>query len=279
MRATNSYGFMKIVDEETKRGFDLATGPLVRMSLIKLGDEEHVLTLVMHHIVSDGWSIEIIVREISQLYFAFAAGEPSPLSELPIQYADYAVWQRDWLRGEVLESRLQYWKTEFERAPELLELPADRARPSEASYRGASEKFLLSEELSAKLKQLSRREGVTLFMSLLAGFQLLLARYSGQSEIAVGTPVAGRNEVELEDLIGVFINTLAIRVAVDGNLTVRELLGRVRNARWVRMRTRICRLRNWSKRYILRGPYHISRSFKSGSSYRMYLLRRWLWQS
>ncbi len=123
MRISDSYEFMKIVDEETKRGFDLATGPLVRVKLIKLDDDEHVLTLVMHHIVSDGWSIEIIVKEISQLYFAFAAGEQSPLSELPIQYGDYAVWQRDWLQGEVLESRLQYWKSQFERAPEVAGTP------------------------------------------------------------------------------------------------------------------------------------------------------------
>src|SRR6185369_11941392 len=214
----------EIVEEETRRGFDLSTGPLIRVKLIKLDDYEHVLTLVMHHIISDGWSIEIIVKEITQLYFAFAAGEQSPLPELPIQYADYAVWQRDWLQGEVLESRLQYWRNQFERPPEVLELPADRARPAEATYRGASETFHLSEELAGKLKQLSRRQGVTLFMSLMAGFQLLLARYSGQREIVVGTPVAGRDEVELEDLIGLFLNSLVIKVDVERNLTVRELL-------------------------------------------------------
>ena len=130
----------EIVDEETKRGFYLATGPLIRMKLIKLDADEHVLVLVMHHIVSDGWSIEIIVKEISQLYVAFAAGEQSPLSELAIQYADYAVWQRDWFQEEIAAIQLQYWKNQFDGAPELLELPTDRARPAAASYSGASEK-------------------------------------------------------------------------------------------------------------------------------------------
>jgi len=181
------------------------------MKLIKLDDDEHVLIMVMHHIISDGWSIQIIVKEISQLYAAFAAGKQSPLSELTIQYADYAVWQREWFQEEVAENHLQYWKNQFDGTPELLELPADRARPAAMSYRGASERIQLSAELTQKLRQMSRREGVTLFMSLLAGFQLLLARYSGQREIAVGTPVAGRDEVELEDLIGLFLNTLVIK--------------------------------------------------------------------
>src|SRR5262249_30016761 len=148
----------EIVNEETRRGFDLATGPLIRTKLIKLDDDNHVLILVMHHIVSDGWSVEIIVKEVSQLYIEFAAGEQSPLSELTIQYPDYAVWQRTWLQGEVAESQLQYWKNQFERAPELLELPTDRVRPSDASYRGASESFQVSEDMTGKLKQLSRRE-------------------------------------------------------------------------------------------------------------------------
>ncbi|PYP82593.1 MAG: non-ribosomal peptide synthetase, partial [Blastocatellia bacterium AA13] len=218
----------EIVAAEARRGFDLVTGPMIRMKLVKVRDDSHVLILVMHHIVSDGWSIQVIVKEVSQLYAAFAADGQSRLPELPIQYADYAVWQRDWLTGDVLESRLEYWKRQFERAPKLLELPADRPRPSEASYRGASERWRLSEEMSAKLRDLSRREGVTLFMTLLAGFQLLLARYSGQCEIAVGTPVAGRDEVELEDLIGCFLNTLVIKVDVDEDLTVKQFLGRVR---------------------------------------------------
>jgi hypothetical protein len=219
----------EILREEAREGFDLSSGPLIRAKLIKLTEDEHALAVTMHHIVSDGWSIEIIVRELAQLYDAFAQGEESPLPELAIQYADYAVWQREWLRGEVLDRQLQYWKRQLEGLG-TLELPTDRARPSAASYRGASERIHLSEELTQKLKQLSQREGVTLFMSLLAGFQLLLARYSGQEDIAVGTPIAGRNRQETEGLIGLFLNTLVMRANVGGNPSVRELLARVRKA-------------------------------------------------
>ncbi len=213
--------------EEARRGFDLSSGPLIRAKLIRMSEDEHVLMVNMHHIVSDGWSMEVIVRELAQLYEAYTQGQESPLPELEIQYADYAVWQREWLQGEVLDRQLEYWKRELE-AVSVLELPTDRARPAAASYRGASERIELCEEVTEKLKQMSQREGVTLFMSLLAGFQVLLGRYSGQSDIAVGTPIAGRNRREIEGLIGFFVNTLVMRVDVGGNPSVREMLGRVR---------------------------------------------------
>jgi amino acid adenylation domain-containing protein len=214
---------------EVKRGFDLASGPLIRAKLIRMAEDEHVLMVNLHHIVSDGWSVGVIVREFTQLYEAFAQGQESPLPELEIQYADYAMWQREWLQGEALDRQLHYWRKQLDGLG-ILELPTDRARPAVASYRGASEPIQLSEELTQKLNQMSKREGVTLFMSLLAGFQLLLARYSGQQDIAVGTPIAGRNRRETEGLIGLFLNTLVMRVNVGGNPSVRELLARVREA-------------------------------------------------
>ena len=184
---------------------------------------------ITHQIVCDAWSMKVIVREFARLYEAFCQGQASPLPEPEIQYADYAAWQRGWLRGEVLESQLRYWRKQLE-GLRILELPTDRPRPAAASYRGASEKIHLSEEVTQRLKRLSQREGVTLFMILLAGFQVLLARYSGQQDIAVGTPIAGRNRQETEGLVGLFIKALVIRVSVGGNPSVSELLARVREA-------------------------------------------------
>jgi amino acid adenylation domain-containing protein len=215
------------VGEETGRGFDLSSGPLIRAKLIRLSEDGHVLVVSLHHIVSDGWSMGVIIREFSQLYEAFTQGQESPLPELEIQYADYAVWQRTWLQGEVLNNQLEYWKKQL-KGVAILEMPTDRPRPSVAGYRAAYEEFHLSRELSARLRQMSRREGVTLFMSLLAGFQAVLSRYSGQSDITVGTPIAGRNQRETEGLIGFFVNTLVMRVDAGGDPTVRELLTRVR---------------------------------------------------
>ena len=217
----------EIMQAEARRGFDLSNGPLIRAKLIKMAEEEHILSLVMHHIVSDGWSTEVMVGEFFRLYESFTQGHESPLPELEIQYADYAVWQREWLQGEVLENQLQYWKGKLDGVA-VLELPSDRARRPLAVYSGASEGFRIPAELTTKLKQLSKREGVTLFMSLLAGFQALLARYSGQVDIALGTPIAGRNRGEIEGLIGFFVNTLVMRVDFGGDPTVRELLRRVR---------------------------------------------------
>jgi hypothetical protein len=217
------------VNAEARRPFDLSGGPLLRARLVKLDEQEHVLVLVMHHIVSDGWSTGVLVREVSTLYEAFSAGRPSPLGELPIQYADYAVWQRQRLTGELLEEELSYWKKQLAGAPPVLELPTDRARPAVQSFRGSSKSFTLDEKLSRALKELSRGEGATLFMTLLAGFQILLSRYSGQTDVVVGTPIAGRDRVETEGLIGFFINTLALRADLSGNPSFREFLQRVRD--------------------------------------------------
>jgi len=225
--AERQQNLQTVLEEEARRGFDLSSGPLIRVKLIEMAEDEHILIVVMHHIVSDGWSIEIMVGEFSRLYEAFRQGYRSPLPELEFQYADYADWQREWLQGEVLDAQLQYWKEKLDGVA-VLELPTDRARQAVTGYRGASESFRVSAELTNKLEHLSKREGVTLFMSLLAGFQSLLARYCGQEDIAVGTPIAGRNRREIEGLIGFFVNTLVMRVDFRGNPTVRELLGRVR---------------------------------------------------
>src|SRR5262249_42229158 len=162
-----------------------------RTTLLHPSSHEHVLLLTMHHIISDGWSVGVLVRELGALYDAFSRGGPSPLPELPIQYADYAAWQRQWLSGEVLEAQLAYWKQKLEGAPPALELPTDRPRPPAQTYRGAALPVVLSQELSDGLRALSRREGVTLFMTLLAAFQVLLQRYTGQDDIVVGSPIAG----------------------------------------------------------------------------------------
>ncbi len=210
-----------------RHSFDLSSGPLLRAKLIRTEEAEHVLVVTVHHIVSDAWSSQLIIREFCQIYDAFSQGQESPLPEPEIQYADYAVWQREWLQGEVLNSHLEYWKKQLDGVA-VLEMPTDRPRPAVAGYEGAMEEFHLSAELSEKLRQMSRREGVTLFMSLLAGFQVLLARHSGQTDIAVGTAIAGRNRREVEGLIGLFVNTLVMKVDLEGNPTVRELLTRVR---------------------------------------------------
>ncbi|MDQ3942480.1 MAG: condensation domain-containing protein, partial [Actinomycetota bacterium] len=217
----------RLAREETRRPFELARGPLLRASLLRLGDEEHVLLLTMHHIASDGWSDAVFFRELAALYEAFSTGEPSPLAELPIQYVDYTVWQRQWLAGEVLDEQLGYWKRQLADVS-ALQLPTDRPRPAVQTHRGARQELMLPGPLTEALKDLSRREGATLFMVLLAAFQALLARYSGQEDIAVGTPIAGRNRAETEGLIGFFVNTLVLRTDLSGDPTFRELLGRVR---------------------------------------------------
>src|SRR6185295_17998308 len=192
----------RLVVEDALQPFDFALGPMLRASLLRLAPEEHVLSLTMHHIVSDGWSMGVLIHEFAALYRAFSTGHPSPLAELPIQYADYAQWQRDWLSGEVLAEQLSYWKRQLEGAPPVLELPADRPRPAVQSFKGATEVFTLSKDLSDGLKRLCQGEGVTMFMLLLAGFQTLLYRYTGQQDIVVGSPVANRNQMATEQLIG-----------------------------------------------------------------------------
>jgi amino acid adenylation domain-containing protein len=213
----------ELAKEEGGRPFDLARGPLLRMRLARLGELEHVLYFTMHHIVSDGWSMGVLVREFVRLYEVFSQGQPSPLGELAIQYVDYAVWQRGWLQGEVLAKQLGYWQERLAGAP-VLELPTDRPRPAVQSYRGASERVVIDKELLEGLNELSRRQGVTLFMTLSAAFKVLLNRYSGQEDIVVGSPIANRNRAETEGLIGFFANTLALRTDLSGDPTFEELL-------------------------------------------------------
>jgi amino acid adenylation domain-containing protein len=217
----------QLAREEARRPFDLTQGPLVRAALLRLGEDDHVLLLTMHHIVSDGWSMGVLYQELSVLYEAFSKGNPSPLTDLPIQYADFGAWQREWLQGEVLESQLSYWKEQLGDVVPL-QLPSDRPRPAVQSFRGATQSIELSRELTGALKALSRKEGATLFMTLLAAFQTLLHRYSGQDDIVVGSPIAIRNRTEIEGLIGFFVNTLVLRTDLSGNPPFRELLARVR---------------------------------------------------
>ena len=218
----------RLAQQQARRPFDLSTGPLLRLLLLRLAEDEHVLLLTMHHIISDGWSMGVLVREVMALYEAELGGTTAELAPLPIQYADYAHWQREWLTGERLGEQLSYWREQLAGAPQLLDLPTDHARPAVQSYRGATHSFVLDEELSRKLKALSRREGVTLFMVLLGAYGVLLSRYSGAEEVVVGTPVAGRTRMETEGLIGFFVNTLALRVKVQGERSFREVLEGVR---------------------------------------------------
>jgi amino acid adenylation domain-containing protein len=208
--------------------FDLAQGRLLRAVLLRLSAEEHVAVVVVHHIVSDGWSMGILIREIGTLYGAYAAGKPSPLAELPVQYADYAVWQRAWLCGTVLARQLAYWRGQLAGAPAALDLPSDRVRPAVQSFRGAVERFAVSGAVTRALGGLARREGVTLYIVLLAAFQVLLCRWSGQRDLVVGTPIAGRTDRATETLIGFFVNMLALRTDLSGDPTFRGLLGRVK---------------------------------------------------
>ncbi|WP_369414619.1 condensation domain-containing protein, partial [Corallococcus soli] len=214
--------------EETTRPFDLSRGPLFRVKLARLSDTEHVLVLVMHHIVSDGWSMDVLVREVGALYSAYAAGRASPLPELEVQYADYAAWQRGWLRGDVLQGQLGWWRQQLEGAPHALELPTDRPRPATQSFRGARTGIQLPRAIEEGVAALARQEGATPFMVLLTAWQVLLARYSGQQDISVGTPIAGRNRTELEGLIGFFVNTLVLRTKLEDGASFRQALRQVR---------------------------------------------------
>jgi amino acid adenylation domain-containing protein len=218
------------VSEAGERPFDLERGPLLRALLVRLGEREHVLLLSMHHVVSDGWSMGVLVREMAALYGEATTGVQATLAPLPVQYADYAAWQRDWLRGESLETQLAYWRQQLGGAPRALELPTDRPRQRVQTSRGAHLPVRLGRELTEALEALCRREGVTPFMALLAALQVLLSRYSGQDDVCVGSPVAGRGRVETEGLIGFFVNTLVLRTKLAGNPTFRELLGRVRES-------------------------------------------------
>ncbi|MCM3906014.1 MAG: amino acid adenylation domain-containing protein [Pyrinomonadaceae bacterium] len=216
------------VDEEAQRPFDLGCGPLLRMTLLRMAEHDHILILTKHHIITDGWSINVFVDELAQLYIAFANGEPSPLPELAIQYADHAIWQREWLQGEVLEQQLSYWRRHLAGAPAVLNLPLDRPRPAVQSLRGATHQRTISPELTRALRQLSQQEGCTLFMTLLALLKTLLFYYSAQEQIVVGTDVANRNQMESERLCGLFINHLVLNTEMSGDPTFSELLARVR---------------------------------------------------
>jgi amino acid adenylation domain-containing protein len=218
----------QLAAEEASKPFDLTKGPLLRASLLQLDTEKYVLLLTLHHIIFDGWSIGVFLQELAALYEAFSIGKPSPLPELSIQYADFAIWQREWLTGDRLQTQLNYWKKQLSGAPPLLELPADRPRPPAQTYRGATESLLIPKTLTEALKKLSRLENVTLFMTLLAAFKTLLYRYTGQADIPVGSPIANRNRAEIQGLIGFFVNTLVLRTDLSGTPTFRQLLARIR---------------------------------------------------
>ena len=219
---------LRLAEEEAQRPFDLRAGPLFRSRLLRLGEDDHVLVLAMHHVVSDGWSMEVLSGELGALYEAFARGEPSPLPELPVQYADFAVWQRAWLSGEVLEREIAWWRERLEGAPPVLELPTDHARPAMPGPRAGHVFRALPPETAEGVRALARREGATPYMVLLAALDLLLARWSGQEDVVVGTPIANRTRRETEGLIGFFVNTLALRTDLSGNPSFQALLGRVR---------------------------------------------------
>jgi amino acid adenylation domain-containing protein len=218
------------VGEEARRGFDLSAGPLFRAALLRVGAQEHVLLLTMHHIVSDGWSMGVLYRELSALYAAYRQGGESPLPEPAVQYADHAAREREELRGEALDGQLAYWRERLADAPALLELPTDHPRPAVQTFRGAQERVELPLELLERLQALGRSEGATLYMTLLAAFQVLLSKYSGSDDIVVGSPIAGRTRKDIEETIGFFANTVVLRTDLAGDPSFREVLGRVREA-------------------------------------------------
>jgi len=218
----------RLAAEEARRPFDLSRGPLLRVGLIRADDTDHVLLLTAHHIIFDGWSMNVFIRELSVLYASFAAGRPSSLPDLPLQYADFSLWQRQRLDGEVLKSHLAYWRRQLGDSSGSLDLPLDRSRPSHQTFGGAHENLTLAKSLADALRALGNRHGATLFVTLLTAFQSLLHRYTAQEEINLGVPVAGRDRVELEGLIGFFVNTLVIRTSFGDDPSFRDLLARVR---------------------------------------------------
>ena len=218
----------QLATEVARSPFDLARGPVLRTYLLRIDHEEHVLLLCLHHIVSDGWSLGVLLRELSALYASLSSGKSSPLPELAIQYADYTLWQREWLQEEALAAQLSYWREQLAGAPLVLEMPSDRPRPAVLTWRGSRQRFLLPLSLLEALKRLSQRENVTLFMTLLAAWQTLLWRYSGQDDLLVGTPIANRTSRQVEELIGCFINTLVLRGDLSGDPSFVQLLKRTR---------------------------------------------------
>jgi hypothetical protein len=218
----------RLIDKEVRRPFDLSRDLPLRVSLLRLSEDEHIAVFVMHHIGMDAWSIAVLARELGLLYETFSSGRQSPLLELRIQYGDFAIWQRQWLRGDTLEAQLSYWRRQLGGAPEQTELPADHPQPRPATFDGAKHRFAIPKDLSESLRKLSGAEGVSLYMTLLAAFNLLLHSYSGQDDIVVGSSIANRRRGELEHLIGFFVSALALRTSLSGDPTFLELLRRVR---------------------------------------------------
>src|SRR5439155_22726551 len=213
---------------ETAHPFNLESGPLIRAALLKLGSRDHVLVLNTHHIISDRWSLNILWKELVQFYEATIKGQSADPAPLQIHYADFTVWQREYMAADRLNQQLNYWRKKLEGAPRSLDLPTDRVRPAQQSFRGAKRMLVLPPSLSEQLQMLGRREGSTLFMILLAAFNVLLSRFSGQDDILVGSPIAGRTRPDLEKLIGFFVNTLVFRTQIPQQATFRELLTQVR---------------------------------------------------
>ncbi len=225
--AAQAIELQNFVSEQAQRPFDLAKGLLFRTALWKLGEQEHLLQLNMHHIISDGWSIGIFFKELSTLYEAFSQGKPSPLPALSVQYVDFAQWQRQWLSGHALEKQVNYWKQQLAGAPALLELPTDFPRSLTQGFQGASEPLQLTSSLTGQLKKLSQQAGTTLFMTLLSAFAILLSRYTSSNDIVIGSPIANRTHGQIEPLIGFFVNTLVLRINLEGNPRFEELLRQV----------------------------------------------------
>ena len=223
---------LKLATQEAKKPFNLAKDPLLRVTLLKLNPTDHVVLLTLHHIIADGWSMEILIKELTCLYEAFSNGQTSPLPPLPIQYGDFATWQRQRLQGEKLDQQLAYWKEQLQGSFPVLQLPTDFVRSRIQGFRGGNQTFSLSTQLTEQLKTLAQKEGVTLFMTLLAAFKVLLYRYSGQKDIIVGSPIANRNRTEIEGLIGFFVNTLVLRTNLTGNPSFQTLLNQVQKVTW-----------------------------------------------
>jgi amino acid adenylation domain-containing protein len=220
----------ELAEEEAQRPFDLAQPPLLRVQVVRLDEEDHALLATIHHIVSDGWSMGVLIREVVAHYGAFCADRPSPLPELPVQYADFAVWQRGWLQGETLEEELAFWRGQLAGAPQALDLPADRTRPPVQGFAGRHLRFTLPRQLVDRVRTLARNENATLFMALLAAFQVQIHRYTGRTDFLLGSPVANRNRREIEDLIGFFVNALVLRARLRADSRIDELLGQVRES-------------------------------------------------
>jgi amino acid adenylation domain-containing protein/FkbH-like protein len=227
-KGTREAEAQRLIAEDANRPFDLTHAPLIRALLLRLSENEHYLLISIHHIISDRWSVSILVSELARQYEAAAAGRDAAIPDLPLQYADYAVWQRKWLSGEALEKQLGYWKEKLKNAPQVLELPTDRPRQASESFRGEVAQVVLPRELKDKLNQLSRERGATLFMTLLAGFEALLSRCSGQRDLVVGTAIANREQPELENVIGLFLNTLPLRADLTGDPSFSEILTRAK---------------------------------------------------